>query len=768
MATTVLARGNLPADLTSFVGRRTELAHVRQQLGEFRIVTLIGAGGVGKTRLAMRVASQSERVFPDGVWLVELAALRDQGLVAHQVAAALGLREGSNRPALMVLGEYLAARQALIVLDNCEHLLDGCAALVESLLRAAPSLRILATSRERLAIIGECVIAVPALSAPPLNDSPPTPDGMNAYDATSLFVDRARAVAPSFALTAENAAAVARLLNRLDGLPLAIELAAARVRMLSPAQMVDRLQQGYGLLRSTSRTSLPHRRSMEALIDWSYQLCSEEERVLWNRMSVFPRDFDIDAAEQICGDLDNAKDLLEPLAGLVDKSILNANGDGERVRYRLPESLRKYGAVRLGAAGDRRRMELRHCEYYAHLARQALREWFGPRQLEWTAWLDAEYVNLRAVLELSLVDPAASTGRSVAPALGFHWLLSGSLDEGRRLIDRAVAVDAMPHRGKAMMLSLLSWLAIHQGDMNGARSAGQASLDLTDETGDRLTYGYAKLSLGLERIAAGDADSAQQFFEAALAGGTKGTGPVAIAALRGMAGVAEVRGNPELQSDFLRRGVEVSEAAGESWERAATLWSLAVLEWKHADLSRAEALARDSLRARSRFHDRVGIAQCLEVLAWCASARKNFERAGFFIAAAEMLWRDVGAAIFPSLAAYHADSDRLTVAALGLPALAARRSKVAEMSLDDIIARALDAPSVRGPDAPSSGLTPREQQVAELIAEGLSNREIAARMVVSLRTAEGHVEHILVKLGFSTRAQIAAWVAQRRPRDSAN
>jgi len=761
MATAALTRGNLPADLTSFVGRRTDLVHVRQQLGEFRLVTLIGAGGVGKTRLALRVASQSERVFPDGVWLVELAALRDPGLVAQQIAARLGLREGSNRPVGVALAEYLAARQALIVLDNCEHLLDGCASVVEALLRAAPQLRVLATSRQRLGITGECVVAVPALSAPQLSEAAPTVDGLTAYDATSLFVDRARAVQPSFALTAENAGPVARLLNRLDGLPLAIELAAARVRLLSPQQMLERMEHGYGLLRSSSRTSLPHRRSMEALIEWSYQLCSDEERELWSQLSVFPRDFDIDAAEQICGERDKATDLLEPLAGLVDKSILIATGNGERVRYRLPETLQEFGAARLDASEHRRRIEIRHCEYYARLARRTLREWFGRRQLEWSVRLHAEYVNLRAAFELSLVDPQASAGRSVAPALGFHWLVSGSLDEGRRLIERALAIDGMTPHARAMLLSLLSWLAIDQGDLATARSAGLASLDLAGETGDVLTLGYANLSLGQERLAAEDVDAAEHYLQAALAG-TRGIGPVATAALRALSDVAEARGNRQSQSDFLRRGVEVSETAGESWERAATLWSWAVLEWKRGDLARAESLARDSLRARARFRDRFGIAQCLEVLAWCASVRKDFERAGFLIAAADVLWRDVGAALFPRLAPFREEAERLTTAALGAPALAALRNIVPETALDDITARALNQQPVRGPAESSSGLTPREQQVAELVADGLSNREIAARMVVSQRTAEGHVEHILVKLGFSTRAQIAAWVTQRQ------
>jgi predicted ATPase len=385
MPATTLHRGNLPGYLTSFVGRRSELADAKRQLGEWRLVTLTGIGGVGKTRLALHLAGLSERAFADGVWLVDLAALRDPGLVAHAVATALGLRDDSNNWSAPVLADYLADRRLLLVIDNCEHLLDSCAVLLDSLLRRAPELRVLATSRQPLGVSGERVLLVQPLAVPDPEHPPTSPDALSQYDAVALFVDRAQAAGPSFAVTVENLEAVSKLVQRLDGIPLALELAAARSRLLSPAQIVDRLDDAHGLLRSTTRTSLPHQRSLKALIDWSFDLCTDSERALWARLTVFPKDLDVEAAEEICcGDGLASEAVLDALAGLVDKSVLIAERTGLRVRYRLPQTLREYGRSLLTESQD---LALRraHRDYYGRLGSLAWEEWFGPRQVQWTA-----------------------------------------------------------------------------------------------------------------------------------------------------------------------------------------------------------------------------------------------------------------------------------------------------------------------------------------------------------------------------------------------
>jgi predicted ATPase len=434
MTTSTLSRGNLPAELTTFIGRRSELAQARRQLGESRLLTLTGVGGVGKSRLALRLASELSRAFPDGVWLVELTTLADPSLVASRVAVTLGLRQDSGRLSLEVLAEYLADRHLLALLDNCEHLLDACAVVVDSLLRRAPKLHILTTSRQPLGVSGEQVLSVPSLSMPHPDRTPHTPQELAQYDAVALFLERARAREPSFDIAAGNMAAVSQLVQRLDGIPLALELAAVRIRMLSPEQIVSRLGESVRLLSSTATTSPPHQRSLQALIDWSFDLCTDSERALWARLSVFPRDFDLDASEQVCsGDGLMQEDVLSSIAGLVDKSVLVAARVEGQVRYRLPEALREYGRNLLAQSGSETPFRRRHCDYYATMSRQAWREWFGPRQVDWTSWIQVEQVNLRAALESDAIHPGMDNrGYEVAPALSIHWSVSGAFEEGRR------------------------------------------------------------------------------------------------------------------------------------------------------------------------------------------------------------------------------------------------------------------------------------------------------------------------------------------------
>ena len=317
MTAALVRRGNLPADLTSFVARRQELATLRRLLGEARLVTLTGVGGVGKTRLALRLAGQVERVFPDGMWLVDLATLSESNLVASRVAAAMGLRDDSTRWTANGLAEYLSGRAVLLVLDNCEHVLDSCAELAEKLLRALPELRIVATSRQAMRVPGERVLPVPPLTVPGSGPGGSL-EAMLQYDAVALFVQRAQSGSPSFGLTMQNMHAVAGLASRLDGIPLALELAAARVGVLSPEQILSRLDDSHRLLTSGPRTALPHQRSLHALIDWSFDLCTEDERASWVRLSVFPGDFDLDAAEAVCGaDGLGPDSVLDAVAGLV-------------------------------------------------------------------------------------------------------------------------------------------------------------------------------------------------------------------------------------------------------------------------------------------------------------------------------------------------------------------------------------------------------------------------------------------------------------------
>jgi non-specific serine/threonine protein kinase len=343
--------GNLRVGLTSFVGRRRELTEAKRLLSVARLVTLTGVGGVGKTRLALRVAANARRAFDDGVWLIELGELHDLELLADTVVADLGLREQSSDPALELLAEHLADRRVLLVLDNCEHLVEAAAVLAEMLLRRCPDLRILATSHEPLGIGGEAVMRVLPLTVPD-PDRPPALQGLPGYDAITLFAARAEAAAPGFVLSEANQVTVTRICQRLDGLPLAIELAADRLRVLSPQQILDRLSDRYRLLTAGSRDAPARQQTLKLSIDWSYDLCEPVEQQLWARLSVFAGGFELDAAESLCTGFLAPQDVLDVVARLVDQSILIREEAGAVARYRLLESLRDYGISK--AAGDRR------------------------------------------------------------------------------------------------------------------------------------------------------------------------------------------------------------------------------------------------------------------------------------------------------------------------------------------------------------------------------------------------------------------------------
>ena len=387
MAPGARVTGNLPAELTSFVGRRGELAEVRRLLAGSRLVTLTGVGGVGKTRLALRAAAGLRRAFRDGVWLVQLDQLRDEALVAQAVAGALGLQDRAGYAPAAALADYLAGRQLLLVLDNCEHLVDAAAKLADLLLRAAAGLRVLATSRESLNITGEMVLAVPPLAAPEAGRRLTVAE-LARFPAAGLFAERAAQVVPGFAVTEANMAAVAGICRRLEGLPLAIELAAARLPVLSPEQIDARLGDRLGLLTRGSRTRPARQQTLRASIEWSYELCSQAERLLWARLSVFAGGFELDAAEGICADHRLAADqVLDLLAALAGKSILTAAHGKGVARYRLPETLREYGQERLHESGEYTALRRRHRDWHEQLARRADTGWLSPQIADLTARL---------------------------------------------------------------------------------------------------------------------------------------------------------------------------------------------------------------------------------------------------------------------------------------------------------------------------------------------------------------------------------------------
>jgi predicted ATPase len=410
--------GNLPVDVTSFVGRRRELPEARRLLGDGRLLTLAGAGGVGKTRLALRLAAEVRRTFPDGVWLADLAPLQDGKLVPQTVIAALGLQDHSTRPPVDTLLAYLAGKQLLLVLDNCEHLPDACAVLATKLLSKTEGLRILATSRQLLNVQGERVLEVPPLSVPD-HDWLSAGVSLIECEAVRLFAERAATVVPGFAVTGGNGAVVARLCQGLDGIPLAIELAAVRLRALSAEQILERLDDRYRLLTGGSQTGRECHQTLRAAIDWSYGLCSAQEQILWGRLSVFSGGFDLEAVEHICADEDIAQDdVCDLVTGLVGKSIVAREEHGSRVRYRLLETIRQYGRTRLIESGQEKPLRRRHRDYYHSLALRADAAVMSSGQTEWLQRLRPDLPNIRVALDFCLTEPGqAQAGLQIAGAL---------------------------------------------------------------------------------------------------------------------------------------------------------------------------------------------------------------------------------------------------------------------------------------------------------------------------------------------------------------
>jgi non-specific serine/threonine protein kinase len=766
------ASGNLPAEVTSFVGRRHEVTGVRRLLSASRLVTLTGAGGVGKTRLARRVGGEMRRAFPDGVWFVELAELRDPDLVAVTVAGALGIREGAVTPDAPGLAEFLSTRQALLILDNCEHLIGACADLAEALLRGCPDLRILTTSRQALRLAGESTLAVHPLSVPD-PDVPATPAELARNESVSLLVERATAVLPGLELTDDNCATIARLCQALEGVPLAIELAVARLRVLSLEQILDRLTDRYRLLTSGARNAPARQQTLRALVDWSWDLCSEAERTLWARLSVFSGGLELDAAEQVCADDKLPREsILDLIESLVDKSVLTRVTDGPRARYRMLEVVREYGAMRLAEAGEQATLAARHRDWFAALAMYGDRRWVSPDQAALMLRLRHEQANLRVALEYAVTEGPPETALRFAADLEGHWFVRGYLSEGRHWLERALAMPVTRHWTRVKALRVASYIATVQDDLVRAEALLEDARELAATLPASVESAYIAAVEGNIAMFRGDHAAALPLLERALEGFRAFRAPggemwtlCCLGLTRGLA-----HGPAEGYADLIACR-DLGAASGEVWWRSFALWALSVLRWRAGDDAGATAAARESLEVRRLVEDeQFGVGLSLESLAWIAGSQRRDERAALLLGASRRMWQAMHTSLstFRRLRGFHDDTMSVVRARLGDRAFDAVLRRGTELSTADAVALALErtpVPAARS-SADDSGLTRREREVAALIAEGLSNREIAARLVVAQRTAEGHVENILSKLGFTSRAQVAGWLAVQNAANS--
>ena len=787
------AKHNLPPARTSFVGRDRETLEVKRLLAMTRLLTLTGAGGLGKTRLALKAARDMVGAYSEGAWLVELGSLSEPELVPQAVAQALGVREQPGRPLVQTLKDALRTKKMLLVLDNCEHLVEAVVGLVEALLDSCVGLRVLATSRETLNTAGEITWLVPSLTVPGSRQVAYTSQELEGYESVRLFVERARQRDPSFVLTPRSAPSVAQICQRLDGIPLAIEFAAARVGVLSAGQIASKLDDSLRLLTTGGRNAEPRHRTLRATLYWSYELLSEPEQALFRRLSVFAGGFTLEAAEEVCpGEGIDEEDVLDLLSELVDKSLVVAEAGEEGVpRFRMLEPVRQYGQELLRESGTMERFRDRHSEYYLVLAEGADAEEAEPefrraRQVAWLKRMETEHGNLRAALSWTFDENAEPEGRAelglrLAVALWWFWHTRDYLTEGRRYLERAGSGMSNPttSRLKARALDGAAWLALYQGDHGGSKGLIEEALVLYRELQDEEGIASGLTDLGLIAVL-GQWDNIplpavlEELGE--LKPRLKNRNTLAyLLMLEGI--VAMSRGDLQRSVTLHEESLELCREIGDTQGILTCLGHLGLLALIRGDYESAPPLLRESLRLAWELDYKQSIQHCLYTLSCVAACRNQPVRTAGLWGAVEGMEEAYGVHLTPIILSLTNYKNHLSTARSQLgeeEAFAAAWEEGKAMPLGRAIEYALSEEEKRDhhtlvavpeqlplADEREGTLTRREREVALHIRRGLTNRRIASELSISERTVENHVRKILKKLGFTSRAQIAAWVAQR-------
>jgi predicted ATPase/DNA-binding CsgD family transcriptional regulator len=804
---------NLPVQLTSFIGREREQAEIKHLVSTSRLLTLTGAGGCGKTRLALRVATDLLDHFEDGVWWIELAVLNDPSLFPQAVLQALRFPELPSRPPMDLLTDYFRSKHALFILDNCEHIVAACAEFVSQLLRTCPQLSLIVTSREALNIDGELAWIVPSLQIPTIQSSFTISD-LGQYDAVRLFIARASAILPDFALTKQNADAVVRICQRLDGMPLAIELAAARIKVLQVEQIVERLDNALQLLTKGKRTAPSRHQTLRATMDWSYNLLSEAEKKLFQRLAVFAGGFTLEATEFVCaGEGVEPGDILDLVASLMSKSLLvlverNGKADdlieeslrsaGGPLRYRFLEPVRQYAHEKLVEAGEKTSLRDRHLSYFHDWTQTTESRLYTDEQLKQLANLDQDLDNIRAALQWALKTQPVMALHMVA-ALTLFWNVRGYTTEGRRWGEQALKQteeDLTPdvQCARARALITVAFLTMTQGDYLATsdligqaipmlrtqndelglaralfvhstvmsflgrpavvRAAAEESREFGLKVNDPFTLSYGLGIMAGAMFRVDETMIAQRFRAEALANSRRFDSPVALALLLAGAGMgAFSQGDLEVARQYTEESLALFRQIGDKHRINMTASGLADILRQMSNMREAEKLYVEAIHGWGDYGQLGGIARCIECLAFIAIAEKRDEQATRWLGAAEAIREDSHTQMIPSEQEEYQSEMAILQSRMSPNDFSSSWSEGQMLTIQQVIAEVEQLPTAPQVKTHSPNeLTPRELDVLHLLVQGLSDTQIAEKLVVSRRTVTTHLTTIYSKFGVNSRS----------------